>query len=554
MLQSLSIKNVALIKDLKIDFSSGFNIILGETGAGKSILFDSLNFVLGTKADRNLIRSGEESMRVDAFFGNLKDNSLEALKNLGFEDSELLLSRTLTIDGKSSIRINGLPIPLTLLKEVGKVLVDSYSQHENMDLLKAKNHLIMLDKFGAEKVNNLKFAIKDQFKKYCEVINEISKFGNSEEDRERNKSLLEFQIKELKNADLKIGEDIIIQERLKFLNNAEKIYEAITICENLLYDNSFSCVSQLQQASQTLSSLNYFNDLLKCKERLDSARFEIEDVFETLKDVKNKTDFDQNEYDRLDRRNDLIKSLMKKYGNSIENCFNYLEDAKKKLDALEDFDIIINKLEKEKTEIITKLTELSDKLTIVRKSIAKDIENKIVNELSQLGMKSSKFEIKFSKLDNFTENGIDNVEFVFSANKGQEVKSLNKTASGGELSRFMLAIKNIFAENGSADTIMFDEIDAGISGETGKIVGEKLKKITNFAQVICITHLPQVACFGDDFYHVFKKEIENETITYVEKVLESQIPVQIAKMIVGKDITQTSLSQVKEMLNNCKKE
>lgn len=547
MLQSLSIKNVALISSLSIDFGKGFNVLLGETGAGKSIIFDALNFVLGAKIDKTLLRTGESEMRVDAVFTDLNLNATAALKELGYEDEDIALSRTYNAEGKSIIRVNGLPTSASVLKEIGDILVNSYSQHESVDMLKTKNHLIMLDRMGGEKIKALKNDIKQLYSQLGEINKKIKALGGDDYERERKKSLMSYQIQEIEDANLQIGEDEKIGERLKLLNSAEKICQSINECEELLTENVSSCANSLQQASIALSGLLSFDKINECKERLDSARYEIEDICQTLVDIRDETDYDEEEFNELDRRHDLIKSLIKKYGGSIEKTLDYLEESKAELDALNDSVNLIEKLEKEKKEITQKLNGEANKLTVARKEIAEEIRQKITNELRELGMKSSSFEVKFSLLDEVQSNGQDDVEFVFSANKGQELKSLSKTASGGELSRFMLAVKNIFAETGSAQTLIFDEIDAGISGETGNIVGQKLKNITKYAQVLCITHLPQVASYGDDFFYVSKMEDRETTTTSVEHLKGDDVIINLAKMVGGNNISDIALSHAKEM-------
>lgn len=548
MLQTLFIKNVALISSLTIDFGRGLNILLGETGAGKSIIFDALNFVLGEKADKTLIRSGEDMMRVDAVFSSLNAQASAQLEELGFSDEELALSRTYSLDGKSVIRVNGVPTSQSVLKEIGSILVNSYSQHESVDLLKVKNHLSMLDKFGGNDIKNLKDIVKEEYQALSEIEKKIKSLGGDDFERERTKSLLAYQIKEIEDARLEVGEDKELQERLQFLNNAEKIYQAISYCEQLLSDSADSCINELQQSSSYLSAVSGFENIDDCKNRLDSARLEIEDIYQTLLDIKGDAEFDEEEYERLDRRHDLIKSLIKKYGGSIEKTLDYLEQAKARLDELDDSANLIAKLEQDKKELLARLKNSADNLTETRQKVAQDISIKITKELHELGMKSSLFETKFKKLDEIGYNGQDDVEFVFSANKGQELKSLSKTASGGELSRFMLAVKNIFLSIGSAETLIFDEIDAGISGETGNIVGQKLHKITDFAQVICITHLPQVACYGDDFYYVSKKEDDKSTQTNVKHLEGDEVIAGIARLIAGDNISDIALSHAKEMV------
>ncbi len=547
MIQSLSIKNVAVIKNIDVEFGEGLNILLGETGAGKSIIFDSLNFVLGAKADRTLIRTGENEMRVDAVFSNLSSNVQAFLKELGFDGEEIGLSRSLTIEGRSSVRINGIPVVLSVLKEVGELLVDSYSQHENVDLLKSKNHLNMLDKFGGEEVGKLKEKIRSKHCLIYELNKKLANLGGDEFERERKKSLLDYQIKEIEDAELKQGEEDELNEKLKFFTNAEKIYESISICQTLLDNGVNSCISALQQSSNALAGLVNFNEINDCRERLESARYEVSDICDTLEDIKSSTDFDEREFEKLDRRSDLIKSITKKYGGNIESALMYLSKAKDEFSMLEDSEVMLSKLEKEKSLLEKEMKDVSLNLSGLRKKIALDIKNKVNIQLKQLGMKSSIFEIKFSEMEKIGIDGIDDVEFVFSANKGQEAKSLSKTASGGELSRFMLAFKTIFASAGNAQTLIFDEIDAGISGETGNIVGDKLNNITKETQVLCITHLPQVACYGDDFYFVSKRESNDNTVAEIKHLQNDEISYNIARMIVGDKVSDIALKQTEEM-------
>lgn len=552
MLELLSIKNVALIKDLTIEFGKGFNVLMGETGAGKSIIFDSLNFVLGAKVDKSLLRTGENQMKVDAVFSSLNAQTKDFLIEHGLveEDEDcqqLLLSRVFNADGKSTIRINGQLSTSSILKSLGESLVDSYSQHENVALLKSKNHLAMLDKFGGEKLLEIKNKLFDSYQVLHEIKKKIDALGGDTFERERTKSLLEYQIREIEDAELKSGEDEELKEKLHLMNSAEKINEGISASERILEENTSSVLDSLQEVESILSSLNAFSKIEECKNRLTSVRYEIEDISETLKDIQNEMSFDEREYQALDRRYDNIKLLTKKYGGSIEKVLEYFNEIKAKYNDLADADYLIEKLEREKSVIEKQLESLANELSTKRKSIAKEIEDKIVSELKQLGMKSIVFKVNFNKLSSITSNGYDDVEFVFSANKGQEVKALAKTASGGELSRFMLALKNIFAEIGNTGTLVFDEIDTGISGETGNVVGQKINNLTSFAQVICVTHLPQVASFGDNFFFVSKAEDANSTFTQIKELSSEEINYQIARMIGGDNVSELALNHAKEM-------
>ena len=546
MLQSLSIKNVALITKLNIEFGKGLNVLLGETGAGKSIIFDALNFVLGAKADKTLIRSGENEMRVDALFNELSENTLTILKDMGIDDEEVCLSRSLNVDGKSTIRVNGVPFSQTMLRDLGRVLLDSYSQHESVELLKSKNHLLMLDRFGGSEINKLKDEVVEKYKDHNEILSKIIKLGGNDFERERRKSILEYQIKEIDDAQLKEGEEEELANQLKLFSSAEKIFESVSMCEELLSEGNLSCIKALKQSSNALANL-FFDEIDNCRERLDSARYEIEDICDTLSNIKDSANFDEREFERMDKRHDLIKDITKKYGGSIEKTLEFLDKAKDELAELEDSQDLLVKCQKQEKQYYKELEEIAEKLSKTRKGFAKKLEEKILLELKELGMKSSQFEVKFDKLSEVNSNGIDNVEFVFSANKGQDVKSLSKTASGGELSRFMLAIKNIFAEIEGAETLVFDEIDSGISGETGRIVGIKLNNIAKFGQILCITHLPQVASFGDEFFYVFKEEVDNKTQTGIKTLENEEIVKALAKMVVGDDVSETAIKQAREM-------
>lgn len=547
MLKTLTIKNVALIKDLTIDFGKGFNVLIGETGAGKSIIFDSLNFVLGGKADKSLLRSGENEMRVTAIFANSNASVNSFLDELEIDEKEeIMISRTLNLDGKASIRVNGLPMTLALVKKLGTLLVDSYSQHEGVALLQSKNHLSMLDKFGGEEIEQLKNEVASEYEQLNNLKKKLAELGGDAFERERTKSLLEYQIDEIAKAELQVGEDEEIKERLNFISNSEKIFEGLSNCLALLDGSTSSSLSLIEEGEGVLSGLSNFAEIEDCRNRLTSARYEIDDIVETLRGIKDNLSFDEREFDRLDRRFDLLKLLMKKYGGTVEKVLQFYEDAKNKFDQLCDAENLSSKFEKQIEAQKKLFSDLCEKLSAKRKEVAFLIEGKIVSQLRELGMKSTIFKVNFNAKE-ISENGIDDVEFAFSANKGQEIKSLAKTASGGEMSRFMLALKNIFAEIGSARTLIFDEIDSGISGETGNIVGNKIHALTSFAQVICITHLPQVAAFGDEFLFVSKSEDSTSTFTQIKSLSEEEIDFQIARMIGGDNVSQVALNHAKEM-------
>lgn len=550
MLQTLKIENFALIENQTVEFKNGLNILLGETGAGKSLIFNSILFALGMKTDKTYIRSGKKFMKVEALFVELSEELCQYLEEAGYSyEGELLISRSLSEEGKNVIRVNGQIATTSMLKEIGQRLVDSFTQHESVSLLNVKNHLVMIDKFAGERVKPLKEEISSLLEQIAEINKKIKSLGGDESERERLISLLKYQYEEIEKAELHQGEDEEIKERLKVMASAEKIFEAVSASEALLSENPDSVINTLQEVSNSLSALSNIEIFSSLRERLDSCRYEIEDINSALVDVRENTSFDEHEFNALDKRNDLIKSLCKKYGGSIEAVFEFAFKTKEKLQMLDEWQELLGKLNAQKEKLASELEQMAQKLTEIRKSVAKEVETKVEKELRDLGMKSSKFIIQISPLKDIGQNGRDDVVFNFSANAGQEVKSLSKTASGGELSRFMLAVKNIFAENGFSSTLLFDEIDAGISGETGKIVGQKLKNITKFCQVLCITHLPQVAVFGDNFVNVYKLEKNGQTFSEV-KILDSSEAVEaVAKMIAGKNPTEIALNHAKEMFD-----
>ena len=553
MLQTLKIENFALIENQTVEFKNGLNILLGETGSGKSLIFNSMLFALGMKADKTYIRSGKKFMKVDVLFVELSDELRQFLEDAGFDcEDELLLSRSLSEDGKNVIRVNGQIATTSMLKEIGQRLVDSFTQHESVSLLNVKNHLTMLDKFAGERVKPLKEEISSLLEQIAEINKKIKSLGGDESERERLISLLKYQYEEIEKAELRQGEDEEVKERLKVMASAEKIFEAVSASEALLSENPDSAINALQEVSNALSALSNIEVLSALKERLDSCRYELEDIASALVDVRDETTFDEGEFNALDQRNDLIKNLCKKYGGSIEAVLEFASKAKEQLQMLDEGQELLEKLNAQKEKLVAQLEKVADKLTEARKVVAEEVEGKVEKELRELGMKSSKFTIQISPLKEIGQNGRDDVVFNFSANAGQEVKSLSKTASGGELSRFMLAVKNIFAENGLASTLLFDEIDAGISGETGKIVGQKLKNITKFCQVLCITHLPQVAVFGDNFVNVYKLEKDGQTFSET-KILDLDEAVEaVAKMTGGANPTEIALNHAREMFKDAK--
>ena len=549
MLSSLSISNFALIKNSELFFDKGFNVILGQSGAGKSILIDALSFVLGGKADKSFIRSNEKMLKVDAVFDNISDTLKGQLEELGIDcEDELVLSRSLNVDGKSIIRVNGSLVVLKTLKEITLNLIDFCGQHDSVGLLNVSNHLALLDRFIGNDVNILLADIESLYDKVVEIDKNISRLGGNETERNRLKEILKFQISEIEQAALEVGEDESLEKRYKFISSAENIVEKVGAVLQKIEQDTDSVTSRLFEAKSLLNSLNDFPSLAECRDRLESAYYEIKDVAEILDDVVRNTDFDENELERLDKRLDLIKDLKRKYGNSIESILGFKDDIKKQLDELENSEFTINKLDKEKKEITKQLETKCEGLSKLRREYAVVLEDKLKEELADLQMKGTNFKVNFDKT-NITKKGFDAVKFVFSANVGQDMRDLSKTASGGELSRLLLAFKNIMLDKENKPTVVFDEIDSGISGQTAGKVADKLNKISKYVQVICITHTPVVASKGDEFVLVTKSLQNGETVSSANVIDGDEIVNQIAALLDGNEIiSSTALEHAKKLL------
>lgn len=551
MLSTLSINNVALIKKQTVDFVDGFNCILGQSGAGKSIIIDALSFLLGAKTDKTLIRSGETQLRVDGVFNNLSDETIELLKSNDIDyDDELIVTRIANIDGKSSIKLNGFPVTAKFLKDLSENIIDFCGQHDSVGLLNVNNHLSFLDKFAGDCVEDLKNEISTSYSNWKDVEKKIKSLGGNDFERARTKELLEYQIQEIEMADLKIGEEEELRERFEFISSAEKIFDKVSEALNNLDKQRENVVGMLHETKCILSSLSNFKDIDDCRERIENAYYEMKDVVETLETIKQNTEFDPKELEKIDNRLDLIKKLSKKYGSNIEEILKYKDKCQEQLDEIENSAFLLEKLEKEKTVEFEKLNALCEKLTELRKDYAIKLQTELKKQLDDLEMKGSLFEVLFEKSEP-SKKGSDLVKFVFSANKGQEVKDLNKVASGGELSRLLLAFKNVMLNKENVQTVVFDEIDSGISGHIAGKLAEKLANISKYTQILCITHTPVVASKADNFLLVEKHIVENNTFSTVKTLTNEEAVVEVARLIDGaENVSETAIEHSRKLFEN----
>ena len=555
MLEKLNIKNVALIKSLEINFQSGFNVILGETGAGKSIIIDSLNFALGSKADKTLIRAGEETMAVSALFVDVSNNVKSILRGFGLDESdEVLLSRTYSQTGKGEARINGEIVAISMLKQIGEALVDSYGQNESIALLKQKNHLEILDLYKPKDEIQVKEEIQGLIQKLNELNLKIKKLGGDEASRERQIDLLSFQTNEIENANLQENEDEILEEKLKKLSNSEKIMEAISSAFELL-ENENGAISTLKQSLNNLRSVERYDDKIEIlSQKLDEFIINIDELGEEIYSLSNDYDFNENELNQMIERRDVLDSLKRKYGGSLENVLKYLSEASEELEMLKNSKDILNSLENDKKKLLEVAAEKFNELGKIRRAHALEIEQKLSTALAELGILKAQFKVNFfpivrsiEEVETFSLNCMEDVEFLFSANLGEELKPLAKTISGGEMNRFMLAFKNIIADINGPSTLIFDEIDSGISGKVATQVAEKIAKLSKTYQVLCISHLPQVASMGDCFFFVSKANDGERTQTSIKMLSNEEIAFQIALLTYG-SVDDKKLELTREML------
>ncbi len=555
MLEKLNIKNVALIKSLEINFQSGFNVILGETGAGKSIIIDSLNFALGSKADKTLIRAGEETMAVSALFVDVSNNVKSILSGFGLDEAdEVLLSRTYSQTGKGEARINGEIVAISMLKQIGEALVDSYGQNESIALLKQKNHLEILDLYKPKDEIQVKEEIQNLIDKLNELNLKIKKLGGDEASRERQIDLLSFQTNEIENANLQENEDEILEEKLKKLSNSEKIMEAISSAFELL-ENENGAISTLKQSLNNLRSVERYDDKIEIlSQKLDEFIINIDELGEEIYSLSSDYDFNENELNQMIERRDVLDSLKRKYGGSLENVLKYLSEASEELEMLKNSKDILNSLENDKKKLLEVAAEKFNELGKIRRAHALEIEQKLSTALAELGILKAQFKVNFfpivssiEEVETFSLNCMEDVEFLFSANLGEELKPLAKTISGGEMNRFMLAFKNIIADINGPSTLIFDEIDSGISGKVATQVAEKIAKLSKTYQVLCISHLPQVASMGDCFFFVSKSNDGERTQTSIKMLSNEEIAFQIALLTYG-SVDDKKLELTREML------
>lgn len=553
MLSLLHIENIALIDQADISFGSGFNVLTGETGAGKSIIIDAISAVLGERTSRDLIRTGEKSALVTALFRDLP--SLPWFQETGIgpdENGELLISRRIQGDGKNICRVGGVPCTVVQLRTLGSQLIDIHGQHDGQQLLDESCHLAYLDSFG--ELELALSAYREEYAKLDALRKQIASLQMDETEKARRLDILQFQIDELESAHLRLGEEEELDERKAMLRSADQLVAAVEGAYHAIFgtDSQDGAASLLAEAEGNLSRVsNLSADLSQLSENLAALRYGTEDAAERLRELKNSFDFSPKELDQVEDRLDHLHRLKKKYGATVRDMLDYLNKIRQELDQIELSDDLLIKLKKQRKAQLAMTRTLAETLSAQRKAAAERLKARIEEELRQLDMTKVRFQTEFSpkpgKLG-LDDTGMDEVRFLMSANVGENLKPIAKVASGGELSRIMLALKNVLAENDNICTLIFDEVDTGVSGRAAGKVAEKMSRLSLTCQVLCVTHLAQIAAMSDYHYSVHKEEKNGRTYTCVETLDRPGRRAELARLTGGAHQSEAILKGAEELL------
>lgn len=555
MLKSLKIKNVAVVEDAFIEFNEGLNIISGETGAGKSVILDALALTLGAKADKSLIKSGEDFLKVEAtfIFDENRKNLINYFKEIDIEYEDcIIISRKIGQDGKNETKINNNTVPVSYLKNLAGFILDIHSQNENLVLLNKTKQLELIDNFAKIDTTTVSMFYNELNK----INNKIKDLDKDENLRERELELLNFQINEIESAKLIEGEEEELNNELNLLKNSEKINTSLNVLKELFENNGYSVLSALKKAENELLTLNTLNPADEILNRLITSNIEINDIYSEILN-KYSLEFNEERYTEIDSRLDLYKKLQRKYGINYIDIMNFLENAKTKRDYILNFEENLNKLKKEKQTILNSAFIECKNLEAKRKQASEFLELEITKELKELSMPNAKIKFEISEFNNenfenvFSISGANNVDILFSANLGENVKPLNLIASGGEISRLMLAIKTITSKTYEVPTIIFDELDTGISGEASIATSKKLAKISKTHQVIAISHLLQICSMADRNILVKKLEENGKTISTINVLKPEETVLELCRFMSVNGISESTIKHAQEIKEYC---
>lgn len=553
MLELLHIENIAIIEAADIEFAPGFNALTGETGAGKSIVIDSLSAVLGQRTSRELIRTGAEKAFVSAAFSGMAPELTEELGIQPEADGTLLLQREIQTDGKNVCRVNGRPVTVGQLRALGARLLNIHGQHDGQQLLDEEQHIVYLDSFG--RVESLAITYAEKYKDFTDIRRQIGALQMDEAEKARRVDTLQYQIEELRRAKLTPGEEEELTARRGMLRNAEKFLDAVAGADYALNgdDSGGGALSALRQAQDALGGVRHLDDAFgQLYERLGEAYSEVYDIAATVEDKRGELDVSPGELDRVESRMDLLYRLKKKYGATVEDMLDYQARCEAELAQIEDAGDTLVRLEQALSKAEKEARQAAQALSDARKAAAEQLTSQILAELQQLDMGKIRFAVDFAEKP-LDSDGMDAVRFLMSANVGEELRPIHKIASGGELARIMLAMKNVLSEQDHVGTMVFDEVDTGVSGRAAQKVAEKMARISRRKQVLCVTHLPQLAAMADTHFSVEKGERGGRTYTEVRRLDREQRRRELARLTGGSHVSQTMLDGAEELLVQAEK-
>ncbi len=563
MLVELRVSNFALIEDLSFKFSSGLNVLSGETGAGKSIVIGAISLLLGERAAVEQIRQGKETAFVEgaACYDSTRQNEIDQLlEKAGIEKAdELIIARELYSNGRSVARVNGRTVPVSFLKDLGKYLVDLHGQHQHQSLLRPEEHLKLLDSFGDEKITASLDRLNKLYKKRETYKKELFALGSSSAEREKRLDVNAFQLNEIKNAALQAGEDEELARQEKVLANSEKLWSITADIYSNIYagsdDGAFEAlIDRLNKArSQLADAAGIDQTLYPLLDLLESASAQLDEVSHELRNYQSRLEYDPAELTVIQDRLNLISTLKRKYGSTIEEILTYAGQLEEEIERLRNSEAAAEKLEQDIVEVEKQLFEESLLLRKLRQDTARILEGRLEECLQELALPNARFEVSFKEKQEFSPSGMDQVEFLFSANRGEDVKPLIKIISGGEVSRVMLALKTILARQDLVPTLIFDEVDAGIGGATVQAVAEKLSHLSEHHQVMCVTHSPQIAAMADCHYSLYKETVDDRTLTKTSLLSAEERREELARMLDGAGIDQVSLKHVDSVLERARR-
>ena len=549
MISYIEISDFAIVKDLKLELFPGLNVITGETGAGKSVIIEAVSMALGARADSDYVRHGADKAVITLMIDSEGADISGILDEIGAPNDEpLIIRREISSQGRSLCRVNGMPVPLSGLSRLCRKLADIHGQYDQQYLLDPANHINILDLYGGKSLADVKDITADSYKQYAEASTELMKLKKRLTENARQRELFQFELSEIENAAIQPNEDEALDQQISLMENSESIYEALSSAHEDLYSGDSSAISLLGRAMDAIQGISsYSPQLSELSESISSCFYELEDASRDIRTQRDSISYSREELDSAIERQELINSLKRKYGGSLQSIKEYAENAASALSEIENADAQVEALERKISLARQQYDIAAARLSLLRKEAAKFLELRIDRELSELNFQNASFKVDIQTLGT-SENGTDKVEFLISANIGEELRPLAKVASGGELSRIMLALKRIIGDVDGIPTMIFDEIDTGISGATAGVVGEKLKAISENHQIVCITHLPQIAAKGSHHFRIEKHSDEISTQTTVVPLSEEERREEIARLLSGTTVTDSARLAAKELL------